>query len=607
MSININTDIYLYTFFFYFLLIGKVVKRNSGGNRSSFSLPATQFKNASEEAVGSIIPTTTLDVAATSKKPDAASKKPGAVGSHGEVGFSKASNVSSGCVDVFNNAEKAGEVAVTTTPLDAATSKKPDAASKKPGAVGSHGEVGFSKASNVSSGCVVVFNNAEKAGEVAVTTTTLDAAASKKPDATSKQPGAVGSHGEVGLKNDAVGGKRHSQGSVSPSKTKNMKTKHAIVTSTAGERCKVSGLAIDGNPILEALDDDSHTFQSASDESKSGFDSGTDISEALADQTHREESKTDDCNSDSHKEIKGQMVATKIFYKYSSAVRCGVKAKCPRCMNLYVKGSSKLKHTKSCPSTTCAVDSTWDSNSDISLILENFSPEKDTSSEGSTTEMNYCKSNAAFTDQGSQSVNPSLLNLSYDNESMDDDILNESPFSNTTNIKQSIVHPSTYDLEDNVDKTIDYRENINTNVQEMLTIQAAPKKDKTITNIDCLSDEVVKKNNQTVTLLDELSRKYNFETRYLTDAESLFFREYEWSDLFIKAMYDQAFHNANFGELASHYVPYVEDAIEEKNPLLRYFEFDFLYDDDATISTIWVDNIFIKKVSNLCNREFQFI
>jgi hypothetical protein len=225
--------IFIYIYIFYFLLIGKVVKRNSGGNRSSFSLPATHVKNASEEAVGSIIPTTTSDVAATSKKPDATSKKPGAVGSHGEVGFSKASNVSSGCVEVFNNAEKAGEVAVTTT--------------------------------------------------------TLDAAASKKPDATFQQPGAVGSHGEVGLKNDAVGGKRHSQGSVSPSKTKNMKTKHAIVTSTAGERCKVIGLAIDGNPILEALDDDSHTFQSASDESKSGFDSGTDISEALDDQTHREE------------------------------------------------------------------------------------------------------------------------------------------------------------------------------------------------------------------------------------------------------------------------------------------------------------------------------
>ncbi len=96
-------------------------------------------------------------------------------------------------------------------------------------------------------------------------------------------------------------------------------------------------------------------------------------------------------------------------------------------------------------------------------------------------------------------------------------------------------------------------------------------------------------------MLSELSRTYNFDTRYLTDAERIFFREYEWPDHFIKAMYDKAFHNANFGELASHYVPYVEDAIEEKNPLLRYFEFDFLNDDDATISTIWVDNIFIKK------------
>lgn len=41
-------------------------------------------------------------------------------------------------------------------------------------------------------------------------------------------------------------------------------------------------------------------------------------------------------------------------------------------------------------------------------------------------------------------------------------------------------------------------------------------------------------------LLREISQNYIMETSYATDAESLFFQGYEWSDTFIKVMYDKA-------------------------------------------------------------------
>jgi hypothetical protein len=63
----------------------------------------------------------------------------------------------------------------------------------------------------------------------------------------------------------------------------------------------------------------------------------------------------------------------------------------------------------------------------------------------------------------------------------------------------------------------------------------------------------------------------------------------------MKVMYDKSFHAGSSGQLASHYVPYIEDAIEETDGLLRYFQFEFLNDDNKTFSLIWVNKVFIKK------------
>jgi hypothetical protein len=112
----------------------------------------------------------------------------------------------------------------------------------------------------------------------------------------------------------------------------------ALVTSTSGELCKVIGVAIDGLPILEALDG-----QSPGDES-------TDELKCNVHDQHKVKEQVEKVIEFSDK---------KNFYKYSSAIRCGVKAKCLSCMNLYVKGSSRAKHMRNCPSKTWAVDTTW--------------------------------------------------------------------------------------------------------------------------------------------------------------------------------------------------------------------------------------------------------
>ncbi len=69
-------------------------------------------------------------------------------------------------------------------------------------------------------------------------------------------------------------------------------------------------------------------------------------------------------------------------------------------------------------------------------------------------------------------------------------------------------------------------------------------------------------------------------------------------------MYQLAFSDALHGELASQYVPYIQDAEEEHNPLNRYIQLEFLQPDDVTTSLVWVSKDFAFRVSILSHSIF---
>ena len=391
---------------------------------------------------------------------------------------------------------------------------------------------------------------------------------------------------------------------------------HALIgeirTSSAGELCRVIGVFPDGNPLLEAIE------------------------EPFSGQENTTLNNTSTVGTPTFCPPTKEMSHSNLF-KNSGPTKRGAKAGCRRCLTLFARGTAKVKHMENCPSKLPVNDiADFMSSSDDSINVENLSLNS-----SNTSQLSHASINEATPMFDDADVTPT--NVGNKEQSMDDNsILYDAVFINSMDsaIKGDgsvqcleLVHePVAKQVESGViaakpcvnlfqvglkpDKP---RANLlNSGLKpvqpEKSSVSSVFKPAEGGANlVDLGLDHVETVVQQSDAQENENKPLYQLgdpETRVVDRGPQLSM-QFTGSELqilqlpglrnnnYVGIMYKHAFLDAHSGELASQYVPYINDAEEEHDPLHYFFQLEFLHPDDVSTSLVWVSKEFVLRVSSI--------